>query len=213
MVRALPNTPWLTVDRLERIRPGFALSAALHVGLLMALAYFLAFHPPLQPQPVPVPEDPPLDYRQMPPVVPPKPVEAPTFKPILAPPIDRVPLDVSPLPLPPRENFDHKPPTVVTTPEPASPPVIINPQPVLRGGLVFPSRAEDAGMSGCVDFAFVIEPDGAVGDPEVIAETPTGYGFAAAALKAFATWRFEPKRIDGKAVAAPAQIRVSFKLK
>jgi hypothetical protein len=38
-----------------------------------------------------------------------------------------------------------------------------------------------------------------------------GYGFADAARKAFPKWRFEPKLVDGKPVAAPARIRVSFK--
>ena len=50
MVRAIPNNPWRCADFLERVRPGFAVSAALHIGLLIVLAYLLAFHPTLQVQ-------------------------------------------------------------------------------------------------------------------------------------------------------------------
>ncbi len=48
MVRAIPNNPWRLTDFLERVRPGIAVSAALHIGLFIALAYFLAFRPQLQ---------------------------------------------------------------------------------------------------------------------------------------------------------------------
>ena len=114
--------------------------------------------------------------------------------------------------IPPHENFDRTPPTTVTSTEPTAPAVIKDPQPLYRGGLVYPERAADAGVGGYVEFAFIIEPDGSVGDPQVIAEVPDGYGFAAAAKKAFPKWRFEPKLVDGKPVAAPATIRVTFKL-
>jgi protein TonB len=125
------------------------------------------------------------------------------------------PIDVRVLPIPPQppQNIDRtEPPNVTTQTEPA-PPVMIDPVPIYRGGLVFPDRAMENGKSGFVDFTFVIEPDGSVGDPTVVGETPTGYGFAAAALKAFHTWRFKPKLVDGRPVAAPARIRVSFQLK
>lgn len=91
--------------------------------------------------------------------------------------------------------------------------MIRDPQPISREGLVFPDRAIEANRSGYVDFAFVILPDGSVGDPQVIAENPAGYGFAAAARKAFPRWRFHPKLVDGHPVAAPATIRISFQLR
>ena len=49
-------------------------------------------------------------------------------------------------------------------------------------------------------------------DPRVVTEVPDGVGFAAAAKKAFPKWRFNPMMKDGHPVAAPARIRVSFKL-
>jgi periplasmic protein TonB len=210
MVRAIPINPWHLTDFLERVRPGIAVSAALHVGLFIALAYFLAFHPVAQ-----VKDDdpnPPLIMRDFPPPQPPKTQETPKFKFIETPTLDDVVTTVKPLKVPPQADLDRRPPTVETTTEPPAPPVIINPKPIYRGGLVYPDRASEAGMSGYVDFSFIIEPDGSVGNPQVIDEVPDGYGFATAAKKAFPKWRFDPKLVDGKPVAAPAQIRVSFKL-
>jgi protein TonB len=213
MVRAISINPWRLTDVLERVRPGIAVSAALHAGLFIALAYFLAFRPA-----VPVKEDtpdPPLIMRDFPPPqTPPKPQEPPKFHLTETPVIDDVNTTVKPLKVPTTVQFDRKaPPTVVVSTEPPAPPLIINPKPIYRGGLVYPDRAAEAGMSGYVDFSFIIEPDGSVGSPQVIAEVPDGYGFATAAKKAFPKWRFDPKLVDGKPVAAQAQIRVTFQLK
>jgi protein TonB len=212
MVRALPNTPWLTADFLERIRPGFALSAALHVGLLTALAYFLAFSPAVQIPPTEQEET--FVLRDFPRTVPPTtPPEHSTFTPKEAPTIDEVHTTVGTLPLPPQNTATRTPTTTVTSTTPPTPEVIKDPRPVYRGGLNYPDKGLEAGASGYVDFSFVIEADGSVGSPRIISEVPSGYGFAAAAMKAFAKWRFEPKLVDGRAVAAPAQIRVTFKLR
>jgi TonB family protein len=211
MVRAIPINPWRLTDFFERVRPGIAVSAALHIGLFIALAYFLAFRPV-----VPVKEDdpnPPLIMRDFPPAQPPQTQETPKFKFIETPTLDDVVTTVKPLKVPPQIDFDRRPPTVETTTEPPTPPLIINPKPIYRGGLVYPDRAAEAGMSGYVDFSFIIEPDGSVGNPQVIDEVPDGYGFATAAKKAFPKWHFEPKLVDGKPVAVPAQIRVTFQLK
>jgi protein TonB len=210
MVRAIPINPWRLTDVLERVRPGIAVSAVLHAGLFVALAYFLAFHPTIQVQSTPPDEI--LKYIELP-KPPPKPVvqNNSLFHPEQAPTIEAVHTSVGTLVLP-AEDFHRNPPTTTTNTETA-PPVIINPRPVYRGGLIYPDRASEAGVSGYVDFSFIIEPDGSVGNPQVIDEVPDGYGFATAAKKAFPKWRFEPKLVDGKPVAAPAQIRVSFQLK
>jgi protein TonB len=210
MVRAIPNNPWRCADLLERIRPGFAVSAALHIGLLFALAYFLAFRPQLQ-MPAPAPDDV-LQYFEIPKPPPPKPViDSSVFHPKPAPPIEAVHSSVGPVPLPPEMDFHREPPRTVTSAETA-PAVIIDPTPIYRGGLIYPDRAAELGREGYVDFDFIIEPDGTVGDARVVAEVPDGVGFARAAKKAFPQWRFSPMMKDGHPVAAPAHIRVSFKL-
>ena len=71
----------------------------------------------------------------------------------------------------------------------------------------------ERGQGGFVDLSVVIRADGTVANVRVIGETPQGYGFAAAALKALPGWRFDARLVDGKPVDAPARIRVSFVLK
>jgi hypothetical protein len=41
---------------------------------------------------------------------------------------------------------------------------------------------------------------------------PEGYGFAASAQRAFPSWKFTPKSVNGKPVPSPARIRITFKL-
>jgi protein TonB len=211
MVKAVQVNSLGFMEWLLRVRPGVAISLALHVALLLFLAIMLAF-PPGDP-PAPVDKEVIIDMTvpPAPPRVAPKTTPPPKFRPDLAPAMDSVKTTVKPLDLPPVQNFDRTPATVVTTTQP-QPPTIEKPVPIKRGGLSYPERAADRNITGYVDFSFIIEPDGSVGDPEVTAETPEGYGFAAAALKAFKSWRFEPKRIDGNPVAAQAHYRISFKL-
>jgi len=206
----MPSNPWRCADFLERVRPGIALSAAIHAGLFVLLAYLLAFHSPM-PVP-PVPEGPVLT------MVPPPPAplkhQPPThsdFRPTEAPVLHNVDSHFSGLTLPPELTFDHEQGKTPATLTP-QPPRIINPKPIYRGGLVYPERAANLEREGYVDFDFIIEPDGTVGDPVVVEEVPDGMGFAAAAKKAFPKWRFNPMTKDGVPVAAPARIRVSFKL-
>ena len=212
MVRTMPSDPWRCADFLERVRPGFAVSVALHIGLFLLLAYWLAFRPVI--------EMPPVEEPEFTVVQPPSPVLPPPV--VVKTPVDTKPLkpqtftkvhvgDPPPLWLPPTDDQNQTTtgPTVIA---PAGPPVLKDPVPIYRGALAFPARAEEAGISGYVDFDFTIEPDGTVGDPHMIAETPAGYGFATAAMKAFAKWRFTPMTKDGQPIAAPARIRISFKL-
>jgi protein TonB len=211
MVRAIDSYAWRNAMFLERVRPGLAISVILHAVLFLGLAYYLAFPPGPKlivdkPEGVITVIDPP---RAPPPAKPP--VE-PLFKPTVTPGIEDVHTNVKPLVIPPVIDFDRGQATSAAT-DALPAPLIVNPRPINRGGLVYPDRALDEGRTGYVDFNFTIETDGSVGDLRMIAETPSGYGFAAAAEKAFAKWRFEPKLMDGKPVAAPARYRVSFQLK
>jgi len=76
----------------------------------------------------------------------------------------------------------------------------------------FPTAAEDDQVSGYVDFEFVIEPDGSVGEPRVTTEMPEAYGFADAAVKVFPKWKFTPATVNGATVPTKAYYRFSFKL-
>ena len=211
MVTIMPSNPWRCADFLERVRPGIAVSVAIHAGLFILLGYLLAFHSPM-PAP-PVPEDPEFTVVR-PPAPPEKPIQieipkVTKFKPMESKPIKGLVTSVQPLILPPVQDNGPAQTETATGPAPA---VIINPKPIYRGGLVYPDRAANLNREGYVDFDFIIEPDGTVGNPVVVAEVPDGVGFAAAAKKAFPNWRFTPMTKDGHPVAAPAHIRVTFKL-
>jgi protein TonB len=215
MARAIQVNSLGFVEWLLRLRPGVAISIGLHAALLLFLAVMLAL-PPKDPSP---PEDRNAIIEMAePPVTPnPKPAAQPIFRPEPMPTLARTQTQVPPLPLPPVRIFSREQSTVATAEEPSQaeaqsePPLIVDPRPISRGGLVYPERAAEHDIAGFVDFSFTIEPDGSVGNAEVTAEEPEGYGFADAARKAFRQWRFEPRRVDGKAVSAPARIRVTFK--
>jgi TonB family protein len=210
----MPSNPWRCADFLERVRPGIAVSVAIHAGLFVLLAYLLAFHSPM-PAP-PVPDDPVLTI-----VDPPKPPPTPVtevniqkpekFKQIEIKTIKPFNTTVPPFVFPPADDANNGPPQSPPNTGPAQT-VIVDPTPIYRGGLVYPERAADMNREGYVDFDFIIEPDGTVGNPVVVAEVPDGVGFATAAKKAFPMWKFRPMMKDGHPVAAPAHIRVTFKL-
>ncbi len=209
MAHALYSTPWFNTAMIKRIRPGYVVSSILHLVFFTVLAYMLSVHA-VQPLP-------PDDVSQATTLVemPSKPklvVLEPTFHPVETPTLAKVATDVPSLPIPPFEDLKRAPNTVVSM-EPPAPPVIANPSPVSRGGLVYPSKALEADVHGFVDFDFTIGTDGSVQNPVVTAEVPEGYGFKDAATKAFATWKFVRKLVNGKAVPAPARIRLTFRLK
>jgi protein TonB len=210
MVRAIDSYAWRNAMFLERVRPGLAVSVILHAVLFLGLAYYLAFPPTVKP----TFNEPPgvitiIDPPRAPP--PKQPVKS-TFQPEKTIEIPNVHPDVPPLVIPPVVNFDKGTEKTVTTETPPEP-VITNQRPIQHNDPIYPDRALDQGRAGYVDFNFTIEPDGSVGDLQLVTETPAGYGFAAAAEKAFAKWRFTPKLVNGVPVAARARYRVSFQLK
>jgi TonB family protein len=76
----------------------------------------------------------------------------------------------------------------------------------------YPAAAEDDQVQGYVDFEFVVEPDGSVGDPRVTTEMPEAYGLADAAVKVFPQWKFTPVSVNGATVPTKAYYRFSFRL-
>ncbi len=208
MVGALYSNPWLNTAFFQRVRPGYVLSGLLHAVLLVILVYILANRSDQPP-----PADDSIDNAQLV-QYPPQPKTAPPipkFQPAETPPLSRVVTTVPPLPLPPVVDLKRAPEILVSV-EPPAPPVIVNPSPISRGGLVYPWRAREADLNGYVDFDFTIGADGSVQNPVMLAEVPRGYGFATAAM-AFTGWKFMPRTIGGKAVPAAARIRVTFTLK
>jgi protein TonB len=103
-------------------------------------------------------------------------------------------------------------PEPVVPPQPAPPPVILNPVRIAGADPVFPERALEAGRSGVVTLAFLVGADGRVSDLEVIGESPGGFGFARAARTAVARWTFQPQMIDGTATPYRARYTIRFEM-
>ncbi|MCC6920460.1 MAG: TonB family protein [Alphaproteobacteria bacterium] len=89
--------------------------------------------------------------------------------------------------------------------EPAS--VEQAPAPATRVAPEYPAAAAAAGREGVVEVYVSIEPDGTVTSVQTASETPAGYGFAEAALKAVAQWTFKPKGARGT-----YRVKVKFSL-
>src|SRR5207244_409542 len=102
---------------------------------------------------------------------------------------------------------------VEKAPEAPKADVILQPKPVKIVPPDYPSRAEERQLEGVVEIDFTINPDGTVGSPKVISETPEGYGFATAAIKSFEKWKFKPKEVNGKGVPAAAHYRFRFQIR
>ena len=84
----------------------------------------------------------------------------------------------------------------------------------LRSGAepAYPPAAKAAGIEGYVIVRYDVNAAGAVENASVVEGAPAGV-FDAAALASVRRWRFEPRRVNGAAVAAPARVStVRFKL-
>ncbi len=67
-----------------------------------------------------------------------------------------------------------------------------------RKAPTYPRTQLRQGIEGCVTLGFIIEANGKVSSPKVIAAEP-GRVFAAAAIKAIKRWRFEPSGSNASA--------------
>jgi TonB family protein len=76
---------------------------------------------------------------------------------------------------------------------------------------VYPQLAKDNAITGMLELAFTIQPDGSTSDIVVINAVPSGY-FEQSAIEALAQWRYEPVIRNGKAVAQPASVNIKFAL-
>ncbi len=77
----------------------------------------------------------------------------------------------------------------------------------------YPNLARNARLGGHVAVRVMVTADGTPRDACVSSvDGPAGVGLEFAALEAVRSWRFEPARLDGKAVEAPTTVTFSFTL-
>jgi protein TonB len=75
------------------------------------------------------------------------------------------------------------------------------PQAVVRIPPVFPYKAREQGIEGVVQVKLLVNTDGTVGQVEILDSRPKGI-FEDAVMKAVPKWKFNPGKIQGKAVTA-----------
>ncbi len=84
--------------------------------------------------------------------------------------------------------------------------------PLVRVDPEYPPRARQRRIEGWVDIEFTIGTAGTVHDAKVIGAHPSTV-FEQSALRAVRRWRYNPKVVDGRAVAQPGvQVRIRFDL-
>ncbi|SDI82785.1 outer membrane transport energization protein TonB [Ferrimonas sediminum] len=84
--------------------------------------------------------------------------------------------------------------------------------PLYRVEPAYPPRAKRMRAEGFVVMKFTIAPDGRPTEITVMESQPVRL-FDRAAVKALARWKYQPKRVDGKAVPQPGQtLKLEFRL-
>lgn len=79
-------------------------------------------------------------------------------------------------------------------------------------GPIYPPEARAEGIEGYVEVRYDVDVEGRVFNLAVVEAQPVGV-FDAAALKAVASWRFNPRRENGRAVESLGRVsRVGFQL-
>lgn len=74
--------------------------------------------------------------------------------------------------------------------------------PVIRFGTDYPQRELQQGIEGWVLVEFTIDADGSVSDIQIIESEPeNARGFGRAAIRSIQRWSYQPKMVDGRAVA------------
>jgi protein TonB len=83
--------------------------------------------------------------------------------------------------------------------------------PVVQIPPQYPHNAKRRHLEGYVDVEFTVDREGRVADPKIIAADPPNV-FNRAVIQALRHWRFEPRLVDGLAVAVRAKQRIDFNL-
>jgi TonB family protein len=99
--------------------------------------------------------------------------------------------------------------TVEASSKPSS--VTKEPELVKRVAPDYPDDAARKGIEGAVDLAFTVSPEGDVSDVTVVHCEPSGI-FNRAAVAAVRRWKYQPRTVNGVAVEAQVQLRMTFKL-
>jgi len=127
-------------------------------------------------------------------------------------------LDLSNVPQPTEGNLDIATPEIgfdlalAGGPQLGEAPSDSDIMPLVRVLPVYPPRAQSRGIEGWVLVEFTISPAGTVKDPVVIDAEPSGI-FNRAMLRAIRKWKYQPKIVDGVAVARPGvRVRQNFEL-
>ena len=85
------------------------------------------------------------------------------------------------------------------------------PRAVVRHRPDYPFRAQQRNIEGSVRVKLLVQADGSVTRVEILSSEPAGV-FDDAVRRSVPTWRFEPGRIDGEAVASWVVTDVRFEL-
>lgn len=85
------------------------------------------------------------------------------------------------------------------------------PQAVVKEQPTYPYKARELGVEGDVQVKMLVQPDGSVGNVQILDARPKGV-FDQAIYTALAQWRFNPGKIGGKTVAAWVVTTIHFAL-
>lgn len=204
------------------------LSVAAHAGVGAYLAY-KKFVMPIQQQdegPILIMEPPPVK----PPVVEPEPdpnpppqsarqlhIPVPNLSPFIDPlPVE--PVEVAEVSTEPPRVLTPGPVDVISPPEPPRPPSVIERPDWLKKPTAaqvanaYPERALMRDVAGTAKLSCKVTAIGAVRHCVVVSETPSEYGFGAAALKLSKNFQMKPQTVDGQAVeGASVTIPLTFR--
>lgn len=74
----------------------------------------------------------------------------------------------------------------------------------------YPDYAQRIHQEGYVTISFTIDESGLVREPRVVDEGPKQFGFAAATMKVFPLWQFQPQLQSGRPIPSESRVQVTF---
>lgn len=146
----------------------------------------------------------------------PPPYVPPVAQPHAPPPVQRTVIDNSAPPAPTADQPPAQPTTPVAfnPPAPPGPPTITNPrwlQTPRDLARYYPNRAQAMGVEGSATLDCLVDISGRLACA-IVAESPTGWNFGAAALRIARDYRMAPATQGGQAVQGHYRMRVPFEI-